>query len=124
MPKNYVLVLLNQRTLYVARNGRMYEPLWIERNFARGFAQTTKTKLAPSDSCIETISTKWREGKLMITAQCKQNTKCSSEFHNITPEINNEACFHCLCNGKCTDRFVRNILAEKILPKLYKNTQK
>lgn len=118
------LLSLNEKYLYQSKDGVMYAPLRVEKSVAKDVKKTIKKQSALADSCIEKISASWVDGKFIMTAEFKESIKCETGFRNPTPEVKNEICVQCLCDGKCTDEFMRNVVANKILPEFYNTKQK
>ena len=118
------LISLNEMYLYESDNGAMYAPLRVDDTVGNAIKQAIKSQQPPIDSCIEKISAEWFEGKFVMTAEFKQNTKCSAGFKNPEPLVKNDICVHCLCDGKCTDKFMREVIAKNMLPEIYNTKQK
>lgn len=126
MAKNTMhLVSLNGEYLFSAAHGGMYAPLRTNEHSAKKIQKALETKTPDKKSCIKKLAAIWCDGKFMISAEFMPFTKCTASLLN-TPSCQTKAemCSRNLCNGKCTDKFMRDIVAKNILPELYNTKQK
>ena len=126
MPKNKGnLISLNDEYMYSSAHGGMYAPLRINEQIAKNVQHAIALTTPPHESCIQTMSIIWQDGKFRLVADFYPNTKCTDELQKpISHQRKTEICLKKLCNGQCNDEFMRNIIAQNILPELYNNKQK
>ena len=119
------LISLNGEYLYSPAHHSMYAPLRINDRIAQKIQKGFETKQPDEKSCIKTIAATWCDGRFLLATEFNQTTKCTATLLT-TPsrQTKTEVCFRNLCNGRCTDDFMRNVLAKNILPELYNTKQK
>lgn len=118
------LVLLNSEYLYSAAHGEMYAPLRVNERVIQKIQEKIRTQKPDDKSCIKTIDGVWSNGKFMLATEFTPSAKCSSCFTGASRQAKTELCFRQLCNGKCTDKFMRDVVAINILPELYNTKQR
>lgn len=121
--KNEHLVSMNGEYMFLYVDNAKYAPLRINEHTAQTIERSIETQQPSSDSCIMTISSAWDSGKFILNTNFHKTTKCTSCFTNPSTRTKNEMCLQRVCAGKCTDEFMCNVVAKKILPDLYKNKQ-
>ena len=114
------LIALNDECLYSAAHGGMYAPLRVKKS-ATMKVQSAVAKQSPNKrSCIRALDGVWCDGKFMLAVDFNQTTKCTNTLlHTPSHNTKTEICLKNLCNGNCTDKFMRNVVAKNILPELY-----
>ena len=119
-----MLISLNDEYLYSYANGGMYAPLRIDQDAVSVVEQALNDNQPGADSCIKVITPTWNGGRFVLQTEFNDTTKCTTALSSTTSHrTKNEICFKQLCNGKCTDEFMRNVVAKKILPDLYNTKQ-
>ena len=123
------LISLNNEYLYSAAHGGMYAPLRINEHTTQRVQRALVARKIPADSCIAKISADSYGvdggGKFVLAIEFNTTTKCTETLSRTpSPQTKTEMCFKCLCNGKCTDKFMRDAIAKKILPELYDTKQR
>ena len=119
------LISLNGEYLFSSAHGGMYAPLNVNDRVAQQI-QTDLGKNNPDpESCVKKMAITWHNGKFMLDVEFNEKTKCTGELTS-TPshQTKTEMCFKCLCNGKCTDTFMHNVVAKNVLPELYNTKQR
>ena len=118
------LISLNNEYLYSAAHGEMYAPLRVNERVIQKIQKELKTEKPDDKSCIATMDGVWRDGKFILATEFSKKAKCASGLINVSCQTKTELCFRQLCNGKCTDEFMRNVVAKNILPELYNTPQR
>ena len=119
------LISLNGEYMYSAAHGEMYAPLRVNEHNAQKLQKALETKKPDEKSCVQTIATTWCDGKFMIGVSFKKSIKCPVNFtRDPSPQAKSEVCSRNMCNGRCIDTFMRNVVAKNILPELYTTKQK
>ncbi len=119
------LISLNDEYLYSAAHGGMYAPLRVSEHAVQKLQDALKQHTPNEKSCIHTIAGIWYNGKFMLATEFHPRTKCTvSLLFAPSHQTRTEMCYKHLCNGKCTDDFMRNVVAKYILPELYDTKQK
>jgi hypothetical protein len=119
------LVSLNGEYLYVATDDAVCPPLRMNRYATYQVQESLKSNRPDANSCIKSLFPMWGDGKLVLATDFNPTIKClAGTSDKFSHQTKTEICYKCLCNGKCTDDFMRNTVARHILPKLYNDKQK
>ena len=119
------LISLNNEYLYSSAHGGMYAPLRINEHTVKRVQRALAARKMPTDSCVAKITANLSDKKFVLETEFNTTTKCTDNLSgNPSPQTKTEMCFKCLCNGKCTDKFMRDAIAKKILPELYDTKQR
>ena len=126
MAKNVgYLISLNNEYLYSSAHGGMYAPLRVNEHAVQRVQRGLIARKIPADSCVAKITANQDGGKFILATEFNTTTKCTDKLsYPPSPQTKTEMCFKCLCNGKCTDKFMRDAIAKKILPELYDTKQR
>ena len=115
---------INDEYLYSTAHGDMCAPLRVNEHVAKKLQNALASKSSDTKSCIRKIDAIWCDGKFMLGVEFNRSTKCTTGLKNPSSHSKTEMCFKRLCNGRCTDDFMRNVVAKNILPELYNTKQK
>ncbi len=119
------LISLNDEYLYSAAHGGMYAPLRVNERAIQKLQHAMGKNTPDEKSCIRTIAGIWYNGKFMLATEFRDTTKCTASMTSApSHQTKAELCYKSLCNGKCTDGFMCNVVAKNILPELYNQKQK
>ncbi len=119
------LISLNGEYLYSAAHGAMFAPLRINDRVAKQVQTALNSTQPDENSCIKTMKPIWCDGRFMLATEFTPVTKCTATLLSLPSHLTKtEMCYKCLCNGNCTDDFMRNVVAKNILPELYNQKQK
>lgn len=119
------LISLNGEYLYSSAHGDMYAPLRVNKNVIQKIQNTIETQKPLRDSCVKTIGIVQNGDRFVLDTVFNNRTICTKDlFTTPSHQTKTEMCYKHLCNGKCTDDFMRNVVAKYILPELYDTKQK
>lgn len=118
------LVLLNDETVFMPQHQRERLPVRVDEDTARRIAKILESEKPDAFSCINSISAEWTDGRLFINTTFNPRTKCKPSLYTKTRPIRTGICIEKMCNGKCVDIFMRDVIAKYILPELYKDKQR
>ena len=118
------LISFNGEYLYSAAHGGVYSPLRVNERALQKIQTTLQKQTPPAKSCIKTIAGIWCDGQFMLATEFNSAVKCDTGLANPSKAAQSEKCLRKLCNGQCTDTFMRNVVAKNILPELYNTKQK
>ena len=125
MPENTArLISLNGEYIFLSVDNTKYAPLRVNEHVAEQIQTNIKLRKPESDSCIQSISSESCDNKVILTTSFRATTKCTSCLYNPSTRTKSEMCLRKLCNGKCTDNFMRNTVGKHIFPDLYNTKQK
>jgi hypothetical protein len=103
----------------------MFAPLRINDRVAKQVQTALNSTQPDENSCIKTMKPIWCDGRFMLATEFTPVTKCTATLLSLPSHLTKtEMCYKCLCNGNCTDDFMRNVVAKNILPELYNQKQK
>lgn len=117
------LILLNNEYLFSAAHGDIFAPLCINESAICGICDALQNHPLPKTSCIKTVDCVRENGNIVLKITYHSATKCNNSA-TLSQQSNTEVCSRRLCNGKCTDDFMRNVVAKQMLPELYNTKQK
>ena len=118
------LISLNDEYLYSVAHDAMYAPLRVNERAVQKLQRAMEANTPDEKSCIRTIAGIWYNGKFMLATEFRDTTKCTVSIKNPSRMTKTEMCYNKLCRGNCTDEFMRNTVAKRILPELYNTKQK
>ena len=117
-------ILLNDETVFMPQHQRVRLPVRVDEDTARRIVKTLKSEMPDAFSCINTITAEWTDGKLIINTTYNPRTKCQPNLYTRSRPIRTGICIEKMCNGKCVDIFMRDMITKNILPELYKDKQR
>ena len=118
------LVLLNDETVFMPRHQRERLPVRVDEDTAHRIAKILASEKPDAFSCINSVFAEWKDGKLVIDTTYNPRTKCKPNLYTKARPIRTGICIEKMCNGKCVDIFMRDVIAKYILPELYKDKQR
>ena len=117
------LVSLNGEYMYSSVNNVRYAPLRVDTETVQNVQNAVMLEPTDENSCISDIVSHLDNNKFVLNTHFNETTKCTKQLNNPSTRTKDEMCLRQLCNGKCTDEFMCNVVARKIFPDLYKNKQ-
>ena len=118
------LVFLNDEMVFIPQYRGMRLPVRVDERTAQRIIRATESQNIDTFSCLHSVSAEWTDGKLVINTTYNPRTKCKPSLYTKTRAIKTGICIEKICTGKCVDNFMCEIIAQHILPDLYKDKQR
>ena len=116
---------LNDEKMFLHTIGQRPTPVRISRETAERIESVIKEFQPDPFSCVKSMTTSWTYCSLVVNIKYNPTTKCvGSNLLTSSARIKTPICCDHICRGKCKDNLMREIIAQRILPEKYQNTQR